>query len=51
MMPDKKYWENVRARTAISDGLTTNVDVQTYRYANISPVRAWTDPIPMNESL
>jgi hypothetical protein len=40
IMPDKKYWEKVKLRIVIVAGLIINVDVQTYRYANISPVRA-----------
>ncbi len=49
MTPDKKYWEKVRVRTAILDGLATNAVVQMNRYANISPVRSWTEPIPIGE--
>jgi hypothetical protein len=49
MTPDKKYWEKVRVRIAILDGLRINVFAQLKRYANISPVRSWTDPIPSNK--
>jgi hypothetical protein len=49
IIPDKKYWEKVRVITAILDGLTINVDVQMNRYANTSPVRSWTEPIPIGE--
>ncbi len=40
MTPDKKYCENVKLRILIVAGLTMNVDVQTYKYANTSPVRS-----------
>ncbi len=49
MTPDKKYWEKVRVRIAILDGFVINVLDQIHRYANISPVRSWTEPIPMGE--
>ena len=49
MTPDKKYREKVRVRTAIPDGFIINVSAQMNRYAHISPIRPWTDPIPIGE--
>jgi len=45
-IPDKKYWEKVRVRIARAAGLRISAHVQLNRYANISPVRSWTEPIP-----
>ncbi len=47
-IPDKKYWENVRVRIARLDGLRISTHVQLYRYANMSPVRSCTEPIPID---